>query len=412
MDVVFAESIRSFIEEYEIALMKYPISRDRALQKKQEMIDFFYKKLPSVGRYTLRTCPYRRLGQILRNGQPQLPYLLMGSYQDKSSRTTWLFSCIMDDDTDTLTICHILHSNGVYESKTTNRISITESDIRKMVRECLHRIKNEVNLFEAKNPSLTKPDKQIPNILYHVSNPYFRKHILAQGLKPMVGSSYRAHFDDIDGLIPVIFLKDKNDYDSTYNDDRWAIDTSTLDKSCIFADFDDYMAKCGCYVYTKTIAPDSMHLLHKGDGQPLNESSEDSNLFYDVGVDDIKFKNGKGVIVGEVCYNVSNIDGIYSEYDDTIEDFDHSIMRKFDYNFPIVNIEDIWVYREYRGNGLFRKMIEIAMTVLGNKYRQFILRACSDNGFPEQKLVSIYEEFGFIPYQETEQDGTIMYLKK
>ena len=55
-------------------------------------------------------------------------------------------------------------------------------------------------------------------------------------------------------------------------------------------------------------------------------------------------------------------------------------------------------------------MLEIAMNVLGSKYRQFILRACSDNGFPEQKLVSIYQNFGFIPYQETEQDGTIMYM--
>lgn len=156
MDVVFAEPIRSFIEEYEIALMKYPISKDRALQKKQEMIDFFYKKLPSVGRYTLRTCPYKRLGQILRNGQPQLPYLLMGSYQDKSSRTTWLFSCIMDEDTDTLTICHILHSNGVYECKTANRISITESDIRNMVRESVYRILDEspngrIGEYECKN---------------------------------------------------------------------------------------------------------------------------------------------------------------------------------------------------------------------------------------------------------------------
>lgn len=113
-----------------------------------------------------------------------------------------------------------------------------------------------------------------------------------------------------------------------------------------------------------------------------------------------------------MCYNVSNIDGVYSEYNDTIEDFDDSIMRKFDYNLPIVNIEDIWVYQAYRGNGLFRKILEITMNVLNKKYRQFILRACSDNGFPEQKLVSIYEEFGFIPYQETEQDGTIMYLVK
>ena len=295
---------------------------------------------------------------------------------------------------------------------TSNKITITESDIRKMAIECLYRVKNGVNLSESKRPRLKKPNQQIPNVLYHVSNPHFRKNILAQGLKPMVGSSYRARFDDINELLPVIFLKDKNDYDSTYNDDRWAIDTSTLDKSCIFADFDDYMANQGCYVYTKPIAPSSMHLLHKGNGQPLNESLENANLFCDVGVDYIKVKNEEGDTVGELCYNVSNINGIYSEYDDTIEDFDSSIMHKFDYNLPIVNIEDIWVYQVYRGNGLFRKILEITINVLSDKYRQFILRACSDNGFPEQKLVSIYEEFGFIPYQETEQDGTIMYLIK
>ena len=308
--------------------------------------------------------------------------------------------------------------NNKYKGKnssmmdTSNKISITESDIREMVMECLYTVKNEANLFESKKPRLKNPKQQIPNILYHVSNPHFRKNILAQGLKPMVGNSYRAHFDDINELLPVIFLKDKNDYDSTYNDDRWAIDTSALDKSCIFVDFDDYMAKHGCYIYTKPIAPSSMHLLHKGNSQPLNESLENVNLFCDAGVDYIKVKNEEGDTVGELCYNVSNIDDVYSEYNDTIEDFDDSIMRKFDYNLPIVNIEDIWVYQAYRGNGLFRKILEITMNALSKKYRQFILRACSDNGFPEQKLVSIYEGFGFIPYQETEQDGTIMYLIK
>lgn len=191
--------------------------------------------------------------------------------------------------------------NKKYKGKTSammstdNKVSITESDIRKMVRECLYRVKNGVNLSESKRPRLKKPNQQIPNILYHVSNPHFRKNILAQGLKPMVGNSYRAHFDDINELLPVIFLKDKNDYDSTYNDDRWAIDTSTLDKSCIFADFDNYMAKHGCYVYTKPIPPHSIHLLHKGDGQPLNESLENVNLFCDAGLIILKSKTKKEI---------------------------------------------------------------------------------------------------------------------
>ena len=284
------------------------------------------------------------------------------------------------------------------------KLTITESDISKIVRRVLSEITT------GKKQRLVKPNRSIPNILYHVSNPRFRKQILSQGLQPKVGSSYGAHYDDNKGLTPVIFLKGTNDYDSTYNDDRWAIDTFTLDKSCLYADFDDYMAKQGCLVYTKVIPPSSLHLVHKGDGQPINESLENIQLSYIIEGDTIKFSDSDGNVIGELLYNVSDINDIYSEYDNTIEDFDDSIIYKFDYNLPIVNIEDIWVYQEYRGKRLFRKMLEIAMNVLGSKYRQFILRACSDNGFPEQKLVSIYKDFGFIPYQETEQDGTIMYM--
>ena len=284
------------------------------------------------------------------------------------------------------------------------KLTITESDISKIVRRVLSEITT------GKKQRLVKPNRPIPNILYHVSNPRFRKQILSHGLKPKVGYSYSAHYDDNKGLTPVIFLKGANDYDSTYNDDRWAIDTSTLDKSCLYADFDDYMAKQGCLVYTKVIPPSSLHLVHKGDGQPINESLENTQLSYIIEGDTIKFSDSDGNVIGELLYNVSDINDIYSEYDNTIEDFDDSIIYKFDYNLPIVNIEDIWVYQEYRGKRLFRKMLEIAMNVLGSKYRQFILRACSDNGFPEQKLVSIYKDFGFIPYQETEQDGTIMYM--
>lgn len=59
----------------------------------------------------------------------------------------------------------------------------------------------------------------------------------------------------------------------------------------------------------------------------------------------------------------------------------------------------------------FRKIMSIGMELLSGKYSQFILRACSDNGFPENKLVEIYKSYGFVPYQETD-DGTIMYFIK
>lgn len=113
--------------------------------------------------------------------------------------------------------------------------------------------------------------------------------------------------------------------------------------------------------------------------------------------------------IGEMVVNIGYFDDIQNEYSDSIEDFDASIMRKFDYNKPIVNIEDIWVYKNFRGQNLFREMLAKGIDLLTRKYSQFILRASSDNDFPEDKLVEIYKDAGFIPYQETEEDGTIMF---
>lgn len=120
------------------------------------------------------------------------------------------------------------------------------------------------------------------------------------------------------------------------------------------------------------------------------------------------FFNSNGENIGGVIFNASNPDNIYSEYQDSVEDFDPSILRRFNFNLPIVNIEDMWINRTYRGNNYFRQIFNIAMEILQRKYSQFILRACSDNNFPEEKLVALYREFGFREAQETDSDGTIM----
>ena len=113
--------------------------------------------------------------------------------------------------------------------------------------------------------------------------------------------------------------------------------------------------------------------------------------------------------IGEICYSVGYTGDIASEYGDSVDDFDISILKKFDFTKEIVNIEDIFVNRKQQGKKLFRDMLETGMEILIQKYTQFILRACSDNGFPNDKLCEIYKDAGFVPYQETEEDGIIMY---
>lgn len=139
------------------------------------------------------------------------------------------------------------------------------------------------------------------------------------------------------------------------------------------------------------------------------EQFKNNYITYEIENNNIVFKNNEGD-VGQMTYNVAYVDDILSEYNDSVEDFDESIVKKFNYNKPIVNIEDVWVYKEFRGQNLFRNILDKGLKILTAKYEQFILRACSDNGFPEDKLVDIYRDFGFVTCQETEYDGTIMVL--
>ena len=140
----------------------------------------------------------------------------------------------------------------------------SNKDILKMVNECLNRLVEDYNYNQ-----LIKPDEEFPNVFYHVSNPKNRKSILKNGLVPSVGDSYSAHAEGEgdDDLMPVIFISGKNNYDSTWDDDRWAINGSLLDKESIFKDFDSDMENS--YVYNKIIPPDALKLLHKGTGKSL-----------------------------------------------------------------------------------------------------------------------------------------------
>jgi predicted outer membrane repeat protein len=135
-----------------------------------------------------------------------------------------------------------------------------------------------------------------------------------------------------------------------------------------------------------------------------------SNISYEIDGDTITFKNNRGKEIGGLIFTAAYYDDILSEYSESVDNFDESILRKFNYNNPIVNIEDVWINKEFQGQNLFRKIFETGLDILTKKYQQFILRACSDNGFPEYKLVDIYNDFGFVSYQETESDGTIMFL--
>ncbi|WP_152184419.1 hypothetical protein [Sulfurimonas indica] len=102
--------------------------------------------------------------------------------------------------------------------------------------------------------------------LYHVSNPIFRKKILREGLLPKVGDSYIAHYEE-KNIGPVIFVSTQNDYDSTYDDDRYLISLSDEEFKVLEFKIDNEVQNG---LYTRhPIAKEKLELVHSGTGKSL-----------------------------------------------------------------------------------------------------------------------------------------------
>lgn len=134
-------------------------------------------------------------------------------------------------------------------------IRLTESDLHRIIKESIYRIITEI---DTNGHSI---------VLFHKSPISCRKSILKKGLLPSVGDSYKAHWDDREDLTPYIFLYDHNtinggEYDSTYDDDIYAVDVSQLDNEHLFNDPDNGMN--GCFVYDIPIPTSAIKLVYKG----------------------------------------------------------------------------------------------------------------------------------------------------
>ena len=132
------------------------------------------------------------------------------------------------------------------------------------------RTKSEDEIVEDILSYINKQKTAIPEKLYHKGNPKFRDEILRDGLEPRVGECYSLFYTDNmgytkDELEPLVFLYDKNiqEYDSTYDDDIYEIDTNKLDKDYLYKDkaLPEY-----CYTYKERIWPTALKLIHKGTG--------------------------------------------------------------------------------------------------------------------------------------------------
>lgn len=136
MEVIISNSVREKISEYAEALLSYPIPLERALQKKNNMIN----ALKNIGNNPTMNpiCMYKDLGQVFNEeGKPINISLRRFNYKDKSG-FQWAFSYVVTEEN--VVITKMMPSNQVRESKIHKMMVIKESQIRQIIRETIKRI--------------------------------------------------------------------------------------------------------------------------------------------------------------------------------------------------------------------------------------------------------------------------------
>lgn len=123
------------------------------------------------------------------------------------------------------------------------------------------------NIGESQSYGTTKLIEVKPNrYVYHTSNPFFRKNIFKEGLKPKGKSEAWLSDTKIDGkVIFAVNSDEKSDWwDSTYDDDIYRIDTSRLkNKWYVDPNFD---LDDGRIITFDRIPLRSIELIYKGTG--------------------------------------------------------------------------------------------------------------------------------------------------
>jgi GNAT superfamily N-acetyltransferase len=291
-------------------------------------------------------------------------------------------------------------------------IRLTESDLHRIIKESIYRIITEIDT------------NGHSKVLFHKSPISCRKSILKKGLLPSVGDSYKAHWDDREALTPYIFLYDHNtinggEYDSTYDDDIYAVDVSQLDNEHLFNDPDNGMN--GCFVYDIPIPTSAIKLVYKGTEGDSDERlmAKHSHIYEGIngGVEfeeyvdeygDITistYNNGQlmGYSILVIHKDIYSLESEISETDsyETAED----VISKLRFGKPIVELADVDVKKEYRGFGVSKMLLEYVLSKY-NGY-QFYLRVCPTDGVDEKTLANSVGRYGFITVTDTE-NGTFM----
>ena len=114
MVVYISNNVKKSLHDYGKALRHYPISRQRAHEKYNNMVDALLNLSNSQVGYT--RCFHKELGQMFdSSGNPIFKNLYRFNYTDES-KYQWAFALVIDKTNETITITKMLPAKFVTEA--------------------------------------------------------------------------------------------------------------------------------------------------------------------------------------------------------------------------------------------------------------------------------------------------------
>jgi hypothetical protein len=201
---------------------------------------------------------------------------------------------------------------------------------------------------EELNENYSPAGKEItPNkIVIHKSNPKFRDRISNEGLKASAGECYKIYAGYGEKCIPAIFATNSINkrawFDSTYDDDVWAINTELIPNVKWYKDRHFESSKKHIVTFDN-IPSEAIELMREGTGKDLmGESSENKDMTNDIE------KNLKAIRILLKQVNWEGLCDIWVEYNYLASEYD--IRSKSKLQDEISPLADIQKELRFLGN--------------------------------------------------------------
>ena len=194
---------------------------------------------------------------------------------------------------------------------------------------------------EELNENYSPAGKEItPNkIVVHKTSPVWRENILKTGLQVSTGDCYKTYVGYGEKCVPAIFATNSTNkrawFDSTYDDDVWAINTESIPKVKWYKDRHFESTKKHIVTF-ENIPPKAIELIHEGNGKSLWRESIDKSEDM---TNDVE-KNLKAIRLLLKQINWEGLCDIWVEYDSL--DKEYAIKSKYikkDFNNDTINKE-------------------------------------------------------------------------